>query len=162
MSDNAENLKRILEIVKDKVDVSEMCEVPEIVTQESHAPTVQRREVVSVNRSEDTQTDYKFVRENLHNIIDKGSLALDYIIRIAENSEKAFAFDTVASVLKTLVDTNKELIQLHRTITKIESESGEGAKPKNQNTNIENAVFIGSTADLNDIIKKKKQDDEMF
>jgi len=161
MSDSTNNLERILEIVKEKnfnVQETQLTAdetLPQVKTS-SYIP--EKREVKSVNASEDTKTDYEFVRENLHNIIDKGTKALDLIISIADQSEKAFAFDTVATVLKTLVDTNKELVNLHKTMSNIES-GGEKKSPGT--TNIEKAVFVGSTAELNDLIKKKKED-EMF
>lgn len=162
-----DNLQKILAIVKEQnLNVSEVQSIPAelIIEKQNRSDNLPIVKVESNGMKQDIQHDYNFVRSNLHNLIEKGTIALDNIIRIAENSEKAFAFETVTTIMKTLIDTNKEIIDLHKTMIELDAEK-EQEKQKGE-VNIKNAVFVGSTAELGEMIKKSKEeissDDDLF
>ena len=175
MTKNTDKLKNILNAAKEQdVNVDELQEVPDsVINDVISMPTPTQNSVPSVavvtsGKEIDIEEDYNYIRSNLRNLIDKGTDALDSMIMIAEGSEKAFAFGTVATLMKTLVETNKELIQLQQTMNdlKTEEEKDRFNKDKPTTTNIENAVFVGSTAELNKMIREKQKkpddDDELF
>ena len=64
----------------------------------------------------DVQDDYKYARNNLYDVIDKGNEALDYLLELAKASEHPRAFEVVGQITKTLVDANNNLLDLQKKI----------------------------------------------
>lgn len=153
-----DNLQQILDIVKEQdLNTKELRVAPEefkfgLVTQKPPLDLVQVN-----STTEDLQDDYITVRENLYNIIEKGTQALDSMIDIANQSEKPFAFDCVSGLIKTLVQTNKELIELQKDMALMKQLKKDEKKPETGTTNINNAVFVGTAQQLNELIKSKKE-----
>lgn len=108
----------------------------------------------SVSHSEtqhvDIESDYRFARENLYSIIENGSTALDTLVNIANASESPRAFEVVSSLMKTLTEANKDLLDIQNKVKKLKEETG--AK---EPTNVTNALFVGSTAELQKLMKKE-------
>lgn len=96
---------------------------------------------------DDIQKDYKYARENLYDVIERGTEALDYLLEVAKSSEHPRAFEVVGSLTKTLVDANKDLLDIQKKVKDLQKE--ETADPQN----VTNALFVGSTADLQKLIK---------
>ena len=65
---------------------------------------------------EDVDNDYKYARENLYGVIEKGTDALDNLIDLAKASEHPRAFEVVAQLTKTLVDANKDLLDIQKKV----------------------------------------------
>jgi len=106
---------------------------------------------ISVNDDSD-RFDMETARENLHHIIQKGSDALDEMIMIAKQSESARAFEVVSTLIKTLSETNKDLVDLAKKKKEIFSEEQQGPNTVNNN------LFVGSTADLQRMLKELNDD----
>ena len=93
--------------------------------------------------------DYEYARRNLYDVIEKGSSALEDIMDIAKQSESPRAFEVVTNLIKTMVDANKDLLELakkHKELNKEEDQS-----PSTVNNNL----FVGSSAELLKMIKKE-------
>ena len=102
---------------------------------------------------EDVDNDYKYARENLYGVIEKGTDALDNLIDLAKASEHPRAFEVVAQPTKTLVDANKDLLDIQKKVKDLKRED------KKENTkNVTNALFVGSTAELQKMISGKNND----
>jgi putative sterol carrier protein len=98
--------------------------------------------------AKDLDTDYEYTRDNLKEIIEKGSEALDGILELAKESEHPRAYEVVGQIIKNVADVNRQLIDLQKDIKGLKrTESG----PKN----VTNALFVGSTHDLLKLIKGK-------
>ena len=95
----------------------------------------------------DIESDYKYARENLYNVIERGSDALDNLVAIAQASEHPRAYEVVGSLIKTLTDANKDLLEIQSKVKKLKEETKKGPD------NVTNALFIGSTAELQKMIK---------
>lgn len=93
-------------------------------------------------------SDYEFARSNLISIIEKGSDALDGLIDVASLSQHPRSYEVVASLIKTLSDVNKDLLELTKKKMDI---SGEIGQPRTINNNL----FVGSTAELQKLISDK-------
>lgn len=93
-------------------------------------------------------SDYEFARSNLISIIEKGSDALDGLIDVASMSQHPRSYEVVASLIKTLSDVNKDLLDLTKKKMDI---SGEIGQPRTINNNL----FVGSTAELQKLISDK-------
>jgi hypothetical protein len=90
--------------------------------------------------------DYEYTRNNLKDIIGKGSDALDGILELARDSDHPRAWEVVGQIMRQLAETNKDLIELQKDMKKIKDE--EGAKKVTQN-----AIFVGSTKELQKFLR---------
>ena len=115
----------------------------EIVKAERLVPTI------SVDDSGDSEIDFQYVRENLYNLIERGQDGLEEMLEIAKSSEHPRAMEVFGQLIGKLTETNKELLNLHKTKKDI---SAEDSGPKN----VSNNLFVGSTAELQKFLKTGK------
>ncbi len=101
---------------------------------------------------DDISKDYTFARENLYDVIDKGSSALDELIHLAKASEHPRAFEVISQLTKTLVDANKDLLDIQKKVKDLRQEESTQAGP----SSITNALFVGSTSELQKLINGDK------
>ena len=99
--------------------------------------------------TKDLTNEYEFSQEQYHTLIDKGNDALDELLAVAKESENPRAFEVVTQLLSGLTNTTKELLQLQKTKKEIEKDT------KDPST-VNNSLFIGSTAELQELLDKKK------
>ena len=92
-------------------------------------------------------TDFRYTRENLYNLLERGQDAVEELLEIAKQSEHPRAFEVVGQLIGKLTETNKELMGLHKTKKELSIEKGGG------DVNVNNAVFVGSTAELQKLLK---------
>lgn len=121
-----------------------------------HEPVKAPVVLESNGHEKDVDHDYQYVRNNLHETIDKGSSALDALLELAKASEHPRAFEVVGQLTKTLVDANKDLIEVQRKIKELKKESVERETAKNVTNN---NLFVGSTADLLKALRNKDDED---
>ena len=91
--------------------------------------------------------DFKYSRENLYHLIERGQDALDGILQVAKETDHPRAYEVAGQLLKTNADNAEKLVNLQTTKKKVTEVSG----PKN----VTNALFVGSTAELQKLIKDK-------
>lgn len=113
----------------------------------------------------DQDEDYRLARKVLRNLIEKGNAAIDDINEIAKQNESARGFEVMSTLIKTVTDTTKELYGLQK-ITKDLKGPDPDSDPRKKsadtsNINVEQAVFVGSAAELLSAIKKKKEDNAL-
>ena len=111
-------------------------------------------QVVSVNYNEpdmkqDLTDAYQQSKENLQELIDQGKEAMDEILQVAKAGQHPRAFEVYGGLLKNVIDANKELLAIQKQMRDMD----ENAKKDKGGTNIDKAIFIGSTAELNKLIK---------
>ena len=102
--------------------------------------------------SDDIDTDYQYARKNLYNVIERGSDALNTLVEIANQSESPRAFEIVGTLIKTLSDANKDLLEVQSKVKKLKEETNKGPN------SVTNALFIGNTSELQKLIKDRKKD----
>jgi hypothetical protein len=100
---------------------------------------------------QDLTDAYQQSRENLQGLIDQGQEAMHEILNIAKAGQHPRAFEVYGTLLKNVVDANKELLAIQKQMREMDED-----KKKNAGTNIDKAIFIGSTAELNKLIKGKE------
>lgn len=98
--------------------------------------------------TEPPNNDYEYARKNLYDVIEKGHNALEDIIDIAKQSESARAFEVATNLIKTMVDANKDLLELAKKKKELEKVND---IVDNKVTN--NNLFVGSSADLLKMLK---------
>ena len=132
--------------------ISDALGTPPMVYERAHVPAP-THEGVDKNADE----DYKKVRHNLMQIIEDGSSAIDGLLKVAQESESPRAYEVLATYLKNLTDVNKDLMALHETKAKIETEKAkrDGVGTPDNVTN--NNVFVGSTEELQAYLEQQKK-----
>ena len=96
----------------------------------------------------DQKSDYGEVRGNIKDVIDNSKVAIDGILKVASESDSPRAYEVVSQLLKTATEANKELLDVHKQMKDLEKD-----ETKKQVTN--NAFFVGSTKELQDMINKQ-------
>jgi hypothetical protein len=91
---------------------------------------------------------YQQSRENLQGIIDQGQEAMHEILEIAKAGQHPRAFEVYGGILKNMVDANKELLSIQKQMREMDN-----TKKETNNTTIDKAIFVGSTADLGKLLK---------
>ncbi len=97
---------------------------------------------------DDITRDYEYTRGNLYSIIEKGQEAIDGILELAQDSEMPRAYEVAGQLIKSVSDATDKLMDLQKKLKDVEEESSR--RP----TNVTNALFVGSTAELSKLIKK--------
>ena len=103
-------------------------------------------------QKEDADKDYRSVRGNLYSIIDKGNEAIDGILEVAQEGDSPRAYEVAAQMIKTVAEANKDLMDLHKKMKDIKKEE----IVNNQNNTTNNAIYVGSTKDLQDILNQSR------
>jgi flagellar biosynthesis chaperone FliJ len=114
---------------------------------------VQRTEVPTDDKM---NKDYEYARSNFYNVIESGTEALEQMLDVAKASEHPRAYEVVSTIMKTLVDANKDLVAM--STKKVENEEKANSEsPNGLTTN--NNLFVGSTNELQQLIKDMKNSD---
>lgn len=99
--------------------------------------------------TKDVKKDYDYTRANLYSLIEKGQEALNGIMELAAESDSPRAYEVAGQILKSVGDTTDKLLDLQKKVKDIEEVTG---KTTNNVTN--NAVFVGSTTELQKLLKQ--------
>ena len=105
-----------------------------------------------VSSEEDIDDDYKYQRENFYNLVDKGSAAIDGILELAKESEHPRTYEVAGQLIKTVAEVTEKLGDLQEKMRKLKE------VPDTAPKSVTNALFVGSTAELQKMIKGKDDD----
>jgi len=120
-------------------------EPTEIQKYESEKPSIKKSESVDVRQ------DYEITRAQLHNLVMKGQEAVDGILDVARSSDHPRAYEVAGQLIKNVGDVADKLIDLQKKMKELDDE------PKKGPNNVTNALFVGSTAELQKLLKQQKQ-----
>ena len=95
---------------------------------------------------ENLENDFKYARENLYNIIERGTDALNGIVDLAQQSQHPRSFEVVADLVRTLSTANKDLLDLQKKMKDLQPE-------EQKNQKVTNNLFVGTTKDLTDLLE---------
>ena len=112
-----------------------------------------RKNQLKKDDKNDSEKDYEYSRANLYSLVEKGQEAVNGILELAQESDSARAYEVAATTIKAVADTTDKLIDLQQKMKDLEQDP-------NKPTNVTNALFVGSTAELSKLIKKQKEDDK--
>ena len=97
---------------------------------------------------DDIDSDYKYSRENLYSLVERGQDAIDGIVQLAKDTDHPRAYEVAGNLIKNVGEVTEKLLQLQEKMKKLNDEI---VKTPNR---VENNLFVGSTADLQKLIKK--------
>ena len=103
--------------------------------------------------SEDIKRDYEYTRGNLYSIIEKGQEAIDGILELAQESEMPRAYEVAGQLIKNVADATDKLLTLQQKLKDVQEE-----KESKGPTTVNNALFVGSTAELQKLLKNNTPD----
>ena len=107
------------------------------------------------NSIQDIKKDYEYTRGNLYSLIEKGQEAINGILQLAQESEMPRAYEVAGQLIKNVADATDKLMDLQKKLKNIE----EDKQPRGP-TNVANALFVGSTAELSKLLKKQSKKTE--
>ena len=102
--------------------------------------------------SGDIKKDYEYTRGNLYSLIEKGQEAINGILELAQESEMPRAYEVAGQLIKNVADATDKLMDLQKKLKDIEEENQKGP------TTVNNALFVGSTAELAKLLKQQSQE----
>lgn len=124
--------------------------VPTVVSE--NTTVVAKEETISTEQAEDgnIDADYEYARGNLKGLIESGKVAMENIIFLAKEGESPRAYEVVGQLIKTLAETNKDLLELGK-----KAKEARGKEKDSSPQHVTNALFVGSTAELQKMLKGK-------
>ena len=105
---------------------------------------------------EDVRKDYEYTRGNLYSLIEKGQEAINGILELAQESEMPRAYEVAGQLIKNVADATDKLMDLQKKLKEVEEE-----KQAKGPTNVTNALFVGSTAELAKILKQQSENEKV-
>lgn len=145
---------------KSNKSISQALGIPPIPSEEK--PEEEKKlpvamECTSTPTEDAPEDDYQFARSNLRKLITKSNDIIDTISEIAEEGESPRAFEVLAGMVKNAIEANQTLLNLSKTKSEIVRNrvaKGDGTDEQTEpgKISVQNAVFLGSTADLNNFI----------
>ncbi len=125
------------------------------ITPEVEVDSIEVKEPVGIQKpptKDDITRDYEYTRGNLYSIIEKGQEAIDGILELAQESEMPRAYEVAGQLIKSVSDATDKLMDLQKKLKDVNEEDTKGP------TNVtNNALFVGSTADLAKLIKGEQK-----
>ena len=101
---------------------------------------------------DDIEDDYKYQRDNFYNLVEKGSAAIDGILELAKESEHPRTYEVAGNLIKQVAEVTEKLGDLQEKMRKLKE------VPSNAPRNVTNALFVGSTTELQKMLKDKLED----
>ena len=96
---------------------------------------------------DDVDADYKYQRDNFYNLIEKGQNAIEGILNVAKESDHPRGYEVAGNLIKQVAEVTEKLGDLQEKMKKLKE------VPDNAPKNVTNALFVGSTAELQKMIK---------
>jgi hypothetical protein len=130
---------------KNLADVFDVTPIPEDKKEKLPVLSVKYNEP---DMKQDLTDAYQQSKENLQGIIDQGKDAMEEILNIAKAGQHPRAFEVYSGLLKNMTEANDRLLKIQKEMREMDEE-----KKKNTGTNIDKAIFVGSTSELSKLLK---------
>ena len=105
---------------------------------------------------DDVKKDYEYTRGNLYSLIEKGQEAINGILELAQESEMPRAYEVAGQLIKNVADATDKLMDLQKKLKDIEEENVSKGP-----TTVNNALFVGSTAELAKLLKQQTENENV-
>ena len=107
------------------------------------------------NEGDDPQKDYEYSRAQLYNLVEKGQEAINGILDVCQDSQHPRAYEVAGQLIKNVAEVTEKLGDLQEKMRKLKE------VPDNAPKNVTNALFVGSTKELQNILKDKVGSDDI-
>ncbi len=106
-----------------------------------------KKEIRSIQSKDHSELDYDYIRGTLYNLIEKGQEAATSLLELAKDGQQPRAYEVFGQLIKSVADSTDKLMDIHQKVKELKKEEKSGPK------NVTNALFIGSTAELQKLLK---------
>ena len=120
------------------------------IVEEVKKPVVKKEQKIVPVGDDDIDKDYEYQRQNFYSLVERGQDAIDGILDIAKESEHPRTYEVAGQLIKTVAEVTEKLGDLQEKMKKLKD------VPNNAPKNVTNALFVGSTAELQKMLKGKK------
>ena len=103
------------------------------------------------NTLDDVDSDYKYQRENFYNLIERGQDAIDGILEVAKQSDHPRSYEVAGNLISQVAEVTEKLSRLQNSMKRLKE------VPSNAPKNVTNALYVGSTAELQKLLKGDKK-----
>ena len=117
------------------------------ITNIKNPSELSRVKVESIDKEEDIKNDYEYQRQNFYNLVERGNDAIEGILELAKESEHPRTYEVAGNLIKQVAEGTEKLGDLQEKMKKLIE------VPDNAPKNVTNALFVGSTAELQKMIK---------
>tara|TARA_R100001369_G_scaffold62381_1_gene89365 strand:- start:25 stop:459 length:435 start_codon:yes stop_codon:yes gene_type:complete len=125
--------------------------IPESINDEKITSVVENKHPIPpAITNDDVENDYKYQRENLYNLIERGHDAIDGILELAKESEHPRTYEVALNGIKQVAEVTEKLGELQEKMRKLKE------VPNHAPRTVNNALYVGSTAELQKMLKEKK------
>ena len=106
-----------------------------------------KKEIKIIENKDHSELDYDYIRGTLYNLIEKGQEAATSLLELAQDGQQPRAYEVFGQLIKSVADSTDKLMDIHQKVKELKKEEKSGPK------NVTNALFIGSTAELQKLLK---------
>jgi len=111
----------------------------------------EKTEIIAPKKGQDIDKDYQYSRDNFYNLVNKGNEAIDGILDIAKEGDHPRAYEVAGDLIKNVGDVVDKLADLQDKMKKLKE------VPGNTSMQVKNALFVGSTTQLQKMLAKKNK-----
>ena len=122
-------------------------------TKEFQPPVERPKGDIEIKTEKDINQDYSYSRDSYYNLIDKGNEAIEGILEIAKEGQHPRAYEVAGQLIGQVGQTVDKLQDLQKKLKDLKQ------VPKTASTNVKNALFVGSTAELQKMLNRKQEDE---
>jgi len=122
-------------------------------TKDFQPPVERPKGDIEIKTEKDINQDYSYSRDSYYNLIDKGNEAIEGILEIAKEGQHPRAYEVAGQLIGQVGATVDKLQDLQKKLKDLKQ------VPKTANTNVKNALFVGSTAELQKMLNRKQEDE---
>jgi hypothetical protein len=106
-----------------------------------------KKELKNIKNKDHSELDYDYIRGTLYNLIEKGQEAATSLLELAQDGQQPRAYEVFGQLIKSVADSTDKLMDIHQKVKELKKEEKTGPK------NVTNALFVGSTAELQKLLK---------
>jgi len=114
-----------------------------------------KQQLKQINKKDDPTADYEYTRGNLYSLIEKGQEAINGILELAQEGQQPRSYEVVGQLIKSVGDVSDKLLDLQQKMKDLNKEE-KASSP----TTVNNALFVGSTAELQKMLKEGLKNNE--
>ena len=111
---------------------------------------IEKKVIPRPKETDDIENDYNYQRENFYNLVEKGTDAIEGILEIARESEHPRTYEVAGNLIKQVAEVTEKLGELQEKMKRLKE------VPNNAPKSVTNALYVGSTAELQKLLKGKK------
>ena len=149
MSKKFEKLNEVFNVTSESIS-AEITSIDEDIQS-----LTKKEETVDKDKKSDVEKDYEYARGNLYSLMEKSQEALNGILELAQESDMPRAYEVAGQLIKSTGEIADKILLVHKILKDVEED-----KPKGPTT-VNNALFVGSTADLAKFLKQQSEDENV-